>query len=257
MISSEIILAGVAMQNCAIYTFQHQLNNLPFVGIGIHYFHGKQRQVIRISAKVSGKKIYKEFALTSPKAKDLMPLHEKRALFTRSLIQLQADADSLRRSLRQSTEAPPHMLVRTTNFTYEDFQNLQELADKNIKNGYKFGRHVFRSKSELTIAELLHSLGLEYKYEPIVTLGGTTWHPDFAVYCPETGRFFYIEHLGLMDNTRYKSDNIEKMARYEEAGWRQGIDIIYTMEFGQGMLDTDAVLGQIIGAVIAQSRKNT
>lgn len=85
-------------------------------------------------------------------------------------------------------------------------------------------------------------------------MGEEQWKPDFAVFCPETGRYFFIEHLGMMDKAHYRIDNTEKIAMYEEAGLRNGIDIIYTTEFARGNFDLDAVFGKITGAVLAQSR---
>jgi len=52
---------------------------------------------------------------------------------------------------------------------------------------------------------------------------------------------------------KYRMDNMEKMALYEEFGIRNGVDIIYTTEFGRGSFDVGAVMGKIAGIVIAQS----
>ena len=138
-------------------------------------------------------------------------------------------------------------------FSLEEWNNLRELKDQTIKNGYRHRDHLFRSKSEMLVAQILDSLGLEYKYEPVVIINGLERHPDFAVYCPEAGRYFFIEHLGCMDDPKYRYDNLVKVEMYEKAGIRNGIDIIYNTEFGRGNFTTAAVLGKIIGLLFAQN----
>ncbi|MBO4687122.1 MAG: hypothetical protein J5636_01280 [Clostridiales bacterium] len=138
-------------------------------------------------------------------------------------------------------------------YSYERWLSLKEVEDKTITNGYAHGRHLFRSKSELLIAQLLEELKLEYKYEVIITVDGKRRWPDFAVYCPEIDRFFFIEHLGRMDDRSYRSDNLEKMEAYEKASIRNGIDIIYTTEFGEGFFNLDSLYGKLLGLVVAQS----
>ena len=138
-------------------------------------------------------------------------------------------------------------------YSYEVWEQLQEANNRDIPNGYEHGRHLFRSKSELLIAQLLEELNLEYKYEPMIKVNGQNRWPDFAVYCPEIGRFFFIEHLGRMDKPGYRADNLEKMEAYEKAGIRNGIDMIYTTEFGEGYFNLDSLYGKLLGLVVAQS----
>lgn len=61
-----------------------------------------------------------------------------------------------------------------------------------------------RSKSEVIIANLLHSLGLPYGYEqPFTARDGTTRYPDFTIEDAESGRYLLIEHLGMLDRPDY------------------------------------------------------
>ncbi|MBO4927731.1 MAG: hypothetical protein J5379_05715 [Clostridiales bacterium] len=275
MISSAIIETGINMRNEALAVLQSQANNLPCISTGTHTYRGRTIQVIRISKYVNGKQKKNEYAVHSAKGKELLAKRSSVLFINKNLNSLLIDRDKLIRLLRSDSEYIENArsrrrkttqtklsklnksgVVSEFSFTYDDWVKLQELNDRNIKNGYKHGRHIFRSKSEMLIAQLLESLGLEYKYEPCIDLCGSGRIPDFAVYCPETGRFFFIEHLGRMDMLDYRTRNIEKMSQYETAGYRTGLDIIFTMEFGEGQFDLDAVFGQISGIILAQARKN-
>jgi hypothetical protein len=76
-----------------------------------------------------------------------------------------------------------------------------------------------RSKSEVIIADLLHSLGLPYSYEqPFTGPNGSVRYPDFTVDDAETGRRILIEHLGMMDRPDYVRRWKAKEAWYRNAG---------------------------------------
>lgn len=76
-----------------------------------------------------------------------------------------------------------------------------------------------RSKSEVVVADILQSFGLEYAYE-LAFLGsdGSTRYPDFVVDDAETGRFVIIEHLGMLDLPDYRRRWERKLSWYREQG---------------------------------------
>ena len=51
----------------------------------------------------------------------------------------------------------------------------------------------------------------------------------------------------------YEQILLTKMDEYDKAGLRDGLDIIYTSEFGQGSFDVDAAYGKIAGIILTQS----
>ncbi|MGV8997280.1 MAG: AAA family ATPase [Parvibaculaceae bacterium] len=76
-----------------------------------------------------------------------------------------------------------------------------------------------RSKSEVIVADILQSLGLEYAYEqPFRGTDGSTRFPDFVVDDAESGRFVIIEHLGMLDLPDYRRRWERKLAWYREQG---------------------------------------
>lgn len=75
-----------------------------------------------------------------------------------------------------------------------------------------------RSKSELTIADRLHSHQIDYLYEQPLTLNGRTRYPDFTIEDAETGRKFYWEHCGMLLDPEYERRWRRKLAWYRENG---------------------------------------
>ena len=54
-----------------------------------------------------------------------------------------------------------------------------------------------RSKSEMTIADMLYDLGIEFKYETALDVCGTTVYPDFEIAHPRTHRLVCGNTLGV------------------------------------------------------------
>ena len=102
-----------------------------------------------------------------------------------------------------------------------------------------------RSKSEQLIANLLYRLNIPYRYEyPIeVNVNGRTrtWYPDFTILDLRNRREIYLEHLGMLDDTReennYSAIAFWKMKVYEENGMYEGKNMLYSFETGAAPLD--------------------
>lgn len=61
-----------------------------------------------------------------------------------------------------------------------------------------------RSKSEVIIANMLHERGIPFRYEvPLFAPDGTFYLPDFTI--TWRGQELYWEHLGLMEQAKYKN----------------------------------------------------
>ena len=82
-----------------------------------------------------------------------------------------------------------------------------------------------RSKSEVIVANVLGSLGLEYEYEqPLSMADGSTRIPDFRI---DRGVQppVYWEHLGMLDVRGYRADWEAKRKWYASHGiraWEDG-----------------------------------
>lgn len=87
-----------------------------------------------------------------------------------------------------------------------------------------------RSKSEAAIAEALYKHGIPFRYEWVQTLGGVEYGIDFTIMNPITGKIFYWEHFGMMDDGLYVSKSVPKIKAYAENGIYLGVNLIITGE---------------------------
>lgn len=100
-----------------------------------------------------------------------------------------------------------------------------------------------RSKSEVIIADALQHSGVRYRYEEqLLGKDGTSRWPDFTIRDAESGRVFYWEHCGMMDNEDYRLRWEKKLEWYrengvvsvDEGGGAEG-GLIVTEEAGKGI----------------------
>lgn len=100
------------------------------------------------------------------------------------------------------------------------------------------GEHV-RSKSERIIADELFRLGIPYKYEAALKLGGqTVVYPDFTILNVKKRETWYLEHLGMLDNEEYLQNTFNKMNHYIQQGIIPGKNLIITYEKSDSPLNT-------------------
>ncbi|MBP3621101.1 MAG: ATPase [Lachnospiraceae bacterium] len=98
-----------------------------------------------------------------------------------------------------------------------------------------------RSKSEAFIDMLLYTNKIPFRYECALTLGDTTYYPDYTIMHPKTGEIFYWEHFGMMDDPIYAGKTFSKLHTYSKYGIIPTINLITTYETGDNPLDLDAV----------------
>ncbi len=108
----------------------------------------------------------------------------------------------------------------------------------NIKTS--FGGSV-RSKSEAMIDMYLHTHLIPFRYEASLTLGDTIFYPDFTIRHPETGKIYYWEHFGLVDDPAYRQNMISKLNLYTSHGIIPTIQLITTYETKEKPLSSDLV----------------
>ena len=91
-----------------------------------------------------------------------------------------------------------------------------------------------RSKSEIMIADALYRYGITYKYECPLYLSKSslqyTFHPDFTILNMRTGKIYYLEHLGKMDDAGYTEDACNRIREYEKNNILIGDQLLLTME---------------------------
>lgn len=99
-----------------------------------------------------------------------------------------------------------------------------------------------RSKSELTIANMLAEKEIPYKYECPKTLpNGKIFYPDFTVLNVKTRKEIYWEHRGMMDDREYARQAVFKMKSLMKNGIILGDNLIITEETTTNPLGTDEV----------------
>ncbi len=102
-----------------------------------------------------------------------------------------------------------------------------------------------RSKSEVLIALQLHTHGIPFRYEAPLQLGESTYYPDFTIRHPATGEYYYWEHFGLMDDSKYIQKATTKLHQYLTNGIIPTIQLITTYETRMHPLTTDVIVENI------------
>jgi len=103
-----------------------------------------------------------------------------------------------------------------------------------------------RSKSELIIAETLKAFKVPYIYERpfhayMTGYGKTNIYPDFTCFNRRTGKTYYWEHLGMMDDAEYASKNIRRVMEFAREGVFPGSELILSFETTDVQLKTDYI----------------
>lgn len=116
-----------------------------------------------------------------------------------------------------------------TRWQKESFKTCEYRSEEKI---HETNRHEFvRSKSEKDIANLLDSLGIPYRYEAeLVLKNGAVRYPDFTLLNVKTRENIYYEHFGLLDDSGYRRDNLQKVNEYIENGIILGRNFIFSFE---------------------------
>lgn len=105
-----------------------------------------------------------------------------------------------------------------------------------------------RSKSEVIIANILNQYKkhLDYKYERPLKLKDKSGkeiiiHPDFTIINKLSGKIYYYEHVGRLDETRYATDFAKKMELYTMNHIMQGKELLLTYETAGAPLNVSCV----------------
>lgn len=87
-----------------------------------------------------------------------------------------------------------------------------------------------RSKSEALITMILQANKIPFRYECELQLGDTIIYPDFTIRHPKTGKTYYWEHFGKMDDENYCRNACLKIQSYALQGIIPNIQLITTYE---------------------------
>ncbi|MBQ7507847.1 MAG: hypothetical protein IJT52_00790 [Spirochaetales bacterium] len=101
-----------------------------------------------------------------------------------------------------------------------------------------------RSKSEALLADRFFVLGIPYRYEQRFVIDEMTefyLHPDFTVLNKRTRKEYYWEHCGMIDDSKYGNDAVERLYLYSLKGYYPGKNMIFTYETKEKPLNMDYV----------------
>lgn len=88
-----------------------------------------------------------------------------------------------------------------------------------------------RTKSEVLLADMYYELGIPYRYEEELRLkNGDVKYPDFTLLDVKNRKIIYHEHLGLLDDDKYRFKNLRKLNEYRRNGIYPGKNLIITYE---------------------------
>ena len=115
-----------------------------------------------------------------------------------------------------------------------------------------------RSKSEVIVANLLHSFNLMYAYEqPFTGRAGSVRYPDFTIGGAASGRRIFLEHLGMMSEPAYRESWQAKLAWYRSNGvmpieeGEGDAGILITTSEDEG-INSEAIEGQIRSFLVSE-----
>ena len=90
------------------------------------------------------------------------------------------------------------------------------------------------SKSELAISMMIDTTSYKYHYEKSLKLApGIILHPDFTFKI--NGREYYYEHMGMMDEKKYRENARSRVGLYENHGIHVGDQLFCTYEYGKDL----------------------
>lgn len=153
--------------------------------------------------------------------------------------------------------APPRVKFPITQF-YDP--HVMNNAYYNNKSGC-LGRYVpenptfsedgeLKSKNELMGAELLHQMGIPFKYETELYIEETDEriNPDYLVNFYEIDRCSYLEVLGMNDKGDYSVRTSSKINSYSKGKYRPGREVIYVHLYDKYNFDSVYFVQQVLTA---------
>ncbi len=101
--------------------------------------------------------------------------------------------------------------------------------------------NIVRSKSEALIDMFLYKNKIPFRYECELCLGRQLVYPDFTIRHPKTGKLYYWEHFGMMDDNAYVKKTCKKLYDYSTHGIIPSVQLITTYETKESPLTTEMV----------------
>ena len=154
------------------------------------------------------------------------------------------DVQEIANSKRLKVVQDAHLSTSHLDFYIEDELDAWEYAEyekstympEHLTQPTNKGENV-RSKSEALIANKLLEFAVPYRYEQVLHIGLEEFAPDFTVRSRKTGKTFYWEHFGLINNKKYIEQHWWKLQLYASVGLRPWDNLIITYDDVNGSLN--------------------
>ena len=181
--------------------------------------------------------------------KALLPLIKKEIKYLKLLLKMEEQIKNAYNGMYEGKRILFEPDLIPTSKIIEDFENTtyEGLSfDDNDQTEYYTNRgERVRSKSEKIIADELARQKIPYKYEKPLALfvdgKQKQFFPDFTVLNKTTGKIIYLAHLGMMDNSYYYNNTLNKLDIYEKNGLLIGKDILIFHESSRQPLNTRTI----------------
>ena len=181
--------------------------------------------------------------------KALLPLIKKEIKYLKLLLKMEEQIKNAYNGMYEGKRILFEPDLIPTSKIIEDFENTtyEGLSfDDNDQTEYYTNRgERVRSKSEKIIADELARQKIPYKYEKPLALfvdgKQKQFFPDFTVLNKTTGKIIYLEPLGMMDNSYYYNNTLNKLDIYEKNGLLIGKDILIFHESSRQPLNTKII----------------
>ena len=222
-----------------IILLEQEISNLPEGKIccvhdknRIKWMHKKEDKYIYISKKerilaeqLALKKQYIQFHKQYTGEKYAVDLYLKHHREDNKELQKMLSDPAYQELLRPYFKPESDELVDWINTPYEKNQNYPEKLIYRTSSG-----NMVRSKSEVLIDMYLYTNRIPFRYECALPLGESVVYPDFTIRHPITGKTYYWEHFGMVDNPVYAKKAISKMELYMSHQIYPDIQLITTYE---------------------------
>ena len=125
----------------------------------------------------------------------------------------------------------------------EQFRTIEEQKNpySTVNRDLIYNGVYYKSKSELLIAMLLTSLGIEFKYEVTLQMGMHRVYPDFMIRRPRDGKLFFWEHAGKIADDDYVVKLFGRLEDYHDIQLNLWDNLILTFDGEDGGIDMDYI----------------
>lgn len=206
-----------------------------------NYLDGQQKYI-----KKSDREFAEKLALRTMLSKQLEIVSEKKKSVDECLKKISIINEESRYLLNYNSE---FRTLLASNFKPIS-QELKEWMESSYESNPNNPEHLtvrcvegnyVRSKSEAMIDYVLRNYKIPFRYECMLEIGGQIIYPDFTIRHPITGKYYYWEHFGMMDDPQYVNKYCSKIRLYTKNGVIPSIQLITTYETKNNPLAFDTV----------------